>query len=128
SILLPSLNRARETANRVKCASNLRQIGLALQMYSNDNNGNYPRTNYVPDEALTVTNAGFDQSLSFSAGVGNNNIPAAIFLLMKTQEIGSEVFTCPSSGAEKDTFGGGINTAQNRSNFTDIRKNLSYSY
>src|SRR5687767_13531607 len=26
SILLPSLNRARETANRVKCASNLRQI------------------------------------------------------------------------------------------------------
>ena len=24
SILLPSLNRARETANRVKCASNLR--------------------------------------------------------------------------------------------------------
>jgi prepilin-type processing-associated H-X9-DG protein len=42
SILLPSLNRAREAANRVKCASNLRQIGLAVQMYANDNNGAFP--------------------------------------------------------------------------------------
>src|SRR3954464_15187932 len=44
SILLPSLNRARETANRVKCASNLRQIGQALLLYANDNKGNYSRT------------------------------------------------------------------------------------
>ena len=39
SILLPSLNRARETANRVKCASNLKQIGLAILLYSNENRG-----------------------------------------------------------------------------------------
>jgi prepilin-type processing-associated H-X9-DG protein len=42
SILLPSLNRARETANRVKCASNLRQIGQACLLYSNENRGKYP--------------------------------------------------------------------------------------
>ena len=42
SILLPSLNRARETANRVKCASNMRQIGLALLQYANDHHGQYP--------------------------------------------------------------------------------------
>jgi len=42
SVLLPSLNRARETANRVKCASNLRQIGQAILLYSNDNKGAYP--------------------------------------------------------------------------------------
>jgi len=42
SILLPSLNRARETANRVKCASNMRQIGQALLLYANDNHGQYP--------------------------------------------------------------------------------------
>src|SRR6185436_19766564 len=42
SILLPSLNRARETANRVKCASNERQIGQAMLLYSNDNKGRYP--------------------------------------------------------------------------------------
>ena len=28
SILLPSLNRARETANRVKCGNNLRQMAF----------------------------------------------------------------------------------------------------
>jgi prepilin-type N-terminal cleavage/methylation domain-containing protein len=56
SILLPSLNRARETANRVKCASNLRQIGTALMMYSNENKGLYPRTRYSPGTApLTPT-------------------------------------------------------------------------
>ncbi|HEY1921433.1 MAG TPA: H-X9-DG-CTERM domain-containing protein [Tepidisphaeraceae bacterium] len=42
SIMIPSLNRARETANRVKCASNLRQIGQAILLYSNDKKGQYP--------------------------------------------------------------------------------------
>ncbi|HSU67274.1 MAG TPA: H-X9-DG-CTERM domain-containing protein [Tepidisphaeraceae bacterium] len=40
--LLPSLNRAREQANRVKSASNLRQIGLAAVMYANNNKGKLP--------------------------------------------------------------------------------------
>jgi prepilin-type N-terminal cleavage/methylation domain-containing protein/prepilin-type processing-associated H-X9-DG protein len=39
SILLPSLNKAREAANRAACLSNLRQIGQALQIYSGDNKG-----------------------------------------------------------------------------------------
>ena len=38
------------------------------------------------------------------------------------------MFTCPTSDQEKDTFGGGTNAAINRSNFTDVKKNLSYSY
>ena len=42
SILLPSLNRARETANRVKCGSNMRQIGQGILLYANENRGNYP--------------------------------------------------------------------------------------
>src|SRR4051812_22275999 len=41
-ILLPSLNRAREKANQLKCASNLRQIGLAMIMYTNSNKGIFP--------------------------------------------------------------------------------------
>jgi prepilin-type processing-associated H-X9-DG protein len=44
SILLPSLNRAREQANRVKCASNLRMIGQGIMMYANENRGQFPDT------------------------------------------------------------------------------------
>jgi prepilin-type N-terminal cleavage/methylation domain-containing protein len=33
SILLPSLNKARQAAANVKCLSNLKQIGLAFHMY-----------------------------------------------------------------------------------------------
>lgn len=39
SILLPSLARARDQANGIKCASNLKQIGNAVHMYMNANNG-----------------------------------------------------------------------------------------
>jgi prepilin-type processing-associated H-X9-DG protein len=41
-IMLPALNRAREQANRVKCASNMRQIGLAAIMYANAHGGQFP--------------------------------------------------------------------------------------
>ncbi len=43
SIMLPAMNRAREQANRVKDSSNLRQLGLAAMMYSNQQkNGAFP--------------------------------------------------------------------------------------
>ena len=42
SILLPSLNRARGAANKIKCASDMRQIGQAARQYAIDFNGPYP--------------------------------------------------------------------------------------
>ncbi len=36
AMLLPVLSRARESARKTRCASNLKQIGMALQMYSQD--------------------------------------------------------------------------------------------
>lgn len=36
AILLPSLSAAREQANRIRCASNLRQIMISLSLYDND--------------------------------------------------------------------------------------------
>ncbi len=41
-ILLPALSRARESGRRTACASNLKQIGLGLIMYSNENNEQFP--------------------------------------------------------------------------------------
>jgi len=42
SILLPALRGAREAANLVACASNMRQIGILNRMYAEDNNGRTP--------------------------------------------------------------------------------------
>jgi hypothetical protein len=42
SIIIPVLSRAREIANRVECAQNLRQIERAIVTYTNNNNGSYP--------------------------------------------------------------------------------------
>ena len=44
AILLPSLNRAREQAKQVQCASNMRQLGIAFVMYCNENLGWFPRS------------------------------------------------------------------------------------
>ena len=47
SILLPSLNRARESARNVKCLSNLRQIDVAGQMHVQDYKGYLPPAGYL---------------------------------------------------------------------------------
>ena len=39
AILLPALARARESARRASCASNLKQLGLSLKMYASESRG-----------------------------------------------------------------------------------------
>ncbi|MDB5297475.1 MAG: hypothetical protein JWO31_3458 [Phycisphaerales bacterium] len=42
SILLPSLNKARESARTIKCLSNLRQLGMATISYANEHKQYFP--------------------------------------------------------------------------------------
>jgi prepilin-type N-terminal cleavage/methylation domain-containing protein len=41
-VLLPALSKAKAKAQRIACMNNLKQIGLGLQLWANDNQGKYP--------------------------------------------------------------------------------------
>jgi prepilin-type N-terminal cleavage/methylation domain-containing protein/prepilin-type processing-associated H-X9-DG protein len=41
-MLLPALAKAKTKAVQIKCNSNLRQLGLAMRMYADDNDGRFP--------------------------------------------------------------------------------------
>jgi prepilin-type N-terminal cleavage/methylation domain-containing protein/prepilin-type processing-associated H-X9-DG protein len=41
-MLLPALARAKEAGRRIQCVNNLRQLGLSLRMYGDDNDGYFP--------------------------------------------------------------------------------------
>lgn len=122
AMLMPSMHSNRETAGRAKCSNNLRQIGLAIQMYTEENRHAYPSTagNHGAT-ALDLSNSGCGV---VSGPTTLNNVPASYFLLVKTQGLSMEVFTCPQSSQIKDP----VADALKASNFTDIKKNLSYGF
>src|SRR3712207_4722572 len=117
SILLPSLNRAREQANRIKCASNLRQLAMAGMIYASENKGSFPRTYWNPGVSTNGTVKGGLGSTtpatdSFSitnppGPVGNNNVMASFYLLLKNTDLTAEAFLCPSTDDTRAYAGGG---------------------
>jgi len=126
SILLPALNAAKERANRVKCASNLKQIGMGLILYSNDNKNVYPRGKATPNAGQLrafqgITAANTDP---FATNAPSDDVTLALFLLVRNADLNPEVFICPSSNQEKDTMNG--MSSNLRINFSG-QNNLSYS-
>jgi len=55
AILFPVFARAREKARQASCQSNLRQLGLAVLMYSQDYDETYPAFAYTPDGSSFFT-------------------------------------------------------------------------
>jgi prepilin-type processing-associated H-X9-DG protein len=97
-----------ERQRRVKCANNLRQIGLAAMMYANEEvrTGAFPRTHFNPDTADKPT--AFSNPTAphpFKEGApGPNDVTSGLYLLQRTQEITPDVFACPSSKARALKF------------------------
>src|SRR4029077_12915210 len=73
SMLLPALSKAKAKADRIKCLNNLKQIGLFMQLYTDDNNEVFPghRNTGVnnADPNISLTNWWGTTIVSY----GNNN-------------------------------------------------------
>jgi general secretion pathway protein G len=138
ALALGAADKAKETDNRVQCARNLRMIGMAALMYSNENKGNFPRTRFKVDAEKPTAYTGWQSADPFDPAKGQppdfNDVTAAMFLLLRTQDINSDVFVCPSSAVKQWDYAPLLEkdktnkpTAQNRSNFPSPAF-LSYSY
>ena len=68
SLLLPVLGRAKESGRATACLSNLHQIGIALQLYVQDNNNRLP---FMNDRSLTTTNPYSPPDVVLSNYLGN---------------------------------------------------------
>lgn len=127
ALLLPALERAREHANTLKCASNLSQIGIAMLIYSNENHGTYPRTIHDPTAPVCAGTNPAAANPFAAGGPLPNDVTAAVFLLIRNEGMPPIVFCDPYTD-EIDTQPDPAGNLGNRSNFTDYQKNLAYSY
>jgi prepilin-type N-terminal cleavage/methylation domain-containing protein/prepilin-type processing-associated H-X9-DG protein len=61
ALLLPTLGRAKASALRIVCVSNLKQIGTAVQAYATDND------DHLPGPLLTGIQSGYDRNSGFNS-------------------------------------------------------------
>lgn len=89
SILLPALSKARESANRVACLSNLKQLAMATIMYANSNRNSFPHTS-------PSTGGGVHQTadwLFWKSGTNINDSALAPFL---GGSVAKKLLICPT--------------------------------
>jgi prepilin-type processing-associated H-X9-DG protein/prepilin-type N-terminal cleavage/methylation domain-containing protein len=60
ALLLPALSAARESAKRIQCLSNLRQMVVAANVYVNNNRGMYPIAYFEAADATTTVSFNWD--------------------------------------------------------------------
>ena len=97
AILLPSLFKARNTAQRVACASNLKQLGTGMILYANDNKYRFPtpsqwcdllkNNGYTFDKVLLCPlNPKGRSSYAVNPNATNTNCPGDMVLLFETSD------------------------------------------
>ena len=103
ALLLPSLSSARDTSRKAGCISNLRQVGLAIQMYAHDFDGRIPFGPKAPpftSPADLYPSTGAPTTLiSLRSGA-----PVGLGLLLRDYlSTQSRVLFCPGSDQKIDT-------------------------
>jgi prepilin-type N-terminal cleavage/methylation domain-containing protein len=156
AILLPALGRARESARRSTCASNLRQIGVGVNTYANENQESLPRVNDVgangtlgTDEAtagaiapgggnatmfrnLVVPGVDdpFDATVAKTAAAQPKSVSACLWLLCRYNQATPKVFVCASvknkSAADDPLDDGGTVSPKYFSDFYTSPDTASY--
>jgi prepilin-type N-terminal cleavage/methylation domain-containing protein/prepilin-type processing-associated H-X9-DG protein len=92
AILLPSLGRAREQARTTQCASGLRQWGMALQMYLNDN------AYFLPGEGAATATETVDMTNWYNALPPYVNAPRYCFIYPGVSARIGTTITDPDNG------------------------------
>ena len=114
AMLLPALNKARESAKRISCVNNEKQIGLAVHQYANDDSKSY----LPPCEALSGTPqyvTGCSRCywyMRIYQYISGNSFPRPINVATFVMP---EVFSCPSVLDKKPlalAFGGDSDLAE----------------
>ncbi len=131
SILLPSLNRARELAKRAVCMANLSGLGKAFMMYATENDDQWP---WIASSKVEDVEVGenYDEEPDPSAP-DDRSSTALLFLLVRSGQP-ADLFTCPSDGdafeeknlRDSNGFYWDFNDAN--SDPTKPYKTVSYSY
>ena len=101
SMLLPALNQAREKAKAIKCASNLKQIGLALKFYADDYDGRYPIYKWRANTGSTVSGYGiadYTRELNTAGYLPAQKIAAGTSSSAKQC---NKLFQCPTNSKRK---------------------------
>ena len=101
AILLPTLSKARESANRIKCASQLRQIGQFAAMYAGQYN-NFIPLGYVSYETYAPGNSVLwymSKSLMTNGPVGLGYLFSSN-IIKSDREFNRQIWYCPSMPSE----------------------------
>jgi prepilin-type N-terminal cleavage/methylation domain-containing protein/prepilin-type processing-associated H-X9-DG protein len=83
ALLLPALAKAKESARATQCLNNLRQIGLAVRLYANDNDDTFPRSEHsafangqLPWERAVAPQLGLSTTTWMNLLAGTYHCPA----------------------------------------------------
>ena len=128
-VLLPSGNGpSRGSAYKVKCASNLREIGRSMRQYALDYDGQFPRTRYDPVDPTPRFFTGVMSSEPFAeGGPAANDVTAAWWHLLRESDMAAEVFICPTDAAAVPMGFAPGKSKRDYANFAG-RRYLSYSF